>query len=80
MELLKYTGSRPEEPRDTPDREEIEQLARQGLIQELVSRILKWKGEANLEYFETQWDLRPDQVRDAARSLADVEIEQVNQI
>lgn len=78
MRYLEYTGRRPGQPREIPDRENLEALLRQNRHQELIRRILEWKGEAEYEYFQTRWDLRPDEIQHAAESLEDVEIKNVN--
>lgn len=78
MEIIEYTGPRTEEPpHEPPSWETLEELEHNNLNEQLIHHILEWKGEANFEYFQTQWDLRQDEVRSAVSSLKDVEIKQI---
>jgi hypothetical protein len=76
--MLVYTRIRSDEPREVPDWDELESLLEQDLYEEFIRRILEWKGEANYEYFRDRWDLRPDEITNAATSLEDVEIKDEN--
>jgi hypothetical protein len=79
MEIIRSTRQTTEGlPSEPPSRESLEELAREGLAAELIRRVLEWKGEATMEYFYFQWDLRQDEVRSAVNSLEDVQIEQIN--
>lgn len=80
MQYLEYTGSRQDVPREVPDRDELEDLLREGLHPEFLRRILQWKGEADYDYLQTQWDLRPDEIQEAAESLEDVEIKEIDTV